>query len=109
AVGDERHAVAVDRDPAIDQRLTLRHAEARRHPRRAAAAGPDADLDAVHAALQEEAHAFRRRHVAGNQLDAADTLTHLADGAVHDLRVAVRDVDYHDVDIRLQQLGGAHE
>ena len=36
---------SADRQPAIDQRLRLRHAEAGRHPRRAAAAGADADLD----------------------------------------------------------------
>ncbi len=51
AVGNHRHVRPADRQPALDQRLHLRHAEAGRHPRRAAAARADADLDAVGAAL----------------------------------------------------------
>ena len=73
AVGDERHAAAGGR-AALDERLHLRHAEVRVEPRRAPAAGSDADLDAVDAALEQEADALRGRHVAGDQLDVAEPL-----------------------------------
>jgi len=83
AIGDERH-VRLDRgDPAIDERLRLRHAETRGHPRRAAAAGSDADLHRVRAAFDQEARALRGRDVAGDQLDVAETRAHLGHRAVH--------------------------
>ena len=47
AVGDDGHAGVPNCQPALDQRLQLRHAKARRHPCRAAAARADPDLDAV--------------------------------------------------------------
>ena len=73
AVGDDRHARPVDREAAFDQRLHLRHAEAGRDARRAAAAGPDADLDAVGAALDQEARALGGGDVAGDDLDVGET------------------------------------
>ena len=108
AVGDERHA-AVGRRAALDQRLDLRHAEVRVEPRRAAAARTDADLDAVDAALDQEAHALGRGDVAGDQLDVAELLAERLDGARHHHGVAVRDVDDDDVGAGAQQLGGALE
>ena len=59
AIGDERHP-AVGCGPALDERLHLRHAEVRVEPRGAAAARPDADLDAVDAALQRGSARPRR-------------------------------------------------
>ena len=109
AVGDERHARSPDRQPALDERLQLRHAEARRHARRAAAAGPDADLDAVGAALEQEARALGGRDVAGDQLDVAEALAELAHRPLHDHRMAVRDVDDEHVDAGAHELGGALE
>src|SRR6185436_20942083 len=79
------------------------------HARRAAAAGADADLDAVHAAVEEELRPLGRPDVAGNQLDVAEALPHLADRAVHHDRMPVRDVDDEDVHAGLDQLGGALE
>ena len=46
--------------PAVDERLHLRHAEVRGQARGAAAAGADADLDAVDAALDQEPRALGR-------------------------------------------------
>src|SRR4029079_209984 len=109
AVGDQRHAAAVRGQAAVDERLPLRHAEAGGHARRAAAAGADADLDAVHAAVEEELRPLHRPDVAGNQLDVAKALPHLADRAVHHDRMPVRDVDDEDVDAGLDQLAGALE
>ena len=76
AVGDERHALA-DGQPRLHERLDLRHAEVRRQPRRAAAAGTDADLDAVDAALEQEPRALGGRDVAGDQLDVAESLARI--------------------------------
>ena len=73
AVGDERHA-AVGGLAALDQRLHLRHAEVRVQPRRAAAARPDADLDAVDAALEQKADALGGGDVAGDELDVVEPL-----------------------------------
>ena len=98
AVGDERHAVSPAACAALDQRLQLRHAEAGGQPRRAAAAGADADLDGVDAALGEKPHAFGRRDVAGDQLDVGEALAERVDRAGHHHRVAVRDVDHDHVD-----------
>ena len=71
---------------AADERFDLRHAEVRVQPRRAAAARTDADLDAVDAALGEEVHAFRRRHITGNELGVAELLagTPRSRGAITD-------------------------
>ena len=97
------------RQPALDERLHLRHAEARRHARRAAAARPDADLDAVGAALEQEPRALGGRDVAGDHLDVAEALPELRHRALHHDRVAVRDVDDDHVDAGANQLGGALE
>ena len=99
AVGDQRHAPA-GRRAALGERLHLRHAEVRVQPGRAAAARSDADLDAVDAALEQEADALRGRDVAGDQLDVAEPLPERLDRARHDGRVAVRDVDDDDVHLR---------
>ena len=69
---------SADRQPALDERLHLRHAEVRRQARRAAAARADADLDAVDAALEQEPRAFGGGDVAGDQLDAAEPLARTA-------------------------------
>ena len=98
-----------DRQAAIDQRLRLRHAEAGRHARRATAAGADADLDPVHAALEQKPGALGGTDVAGDQLDVAEPLAHLPDRAIHHDRMTMRDVDDQDVDARLDQLRGALE
>ena len=52
------------------------------------------------AALEQERGAFGRADVAGDQLDVAKALAHFADRALHDDRVAVRDVDDEHVDAR---------
>ena len=90
--------------PAFDERLHLRHAETRRHPRRAAAARADADLDAVGAALEQKLRAFGGGDVARNHLRVAEAFPELGDRALHHDRVAVRDVDDDDVDVRAKQL-----
>ena len=98
-----------DGEAALDQRLHLRHAEAGRDARRAAAARADADLDAVGAAIDQEPRAFGGRDVAGDHLHVGETLAELAHRAVHHDRMAVRDVDDQDVDLRPHQLRGALE
>ena len=57
AVGNQRHP-PVGRRAALGERLHLRHAEVRVEPGGASAARPDADLDPVDAAFEQEA---RRR------------------------------------------------
>ena len=91
------------------QRLPLRHAEARRHPRSATAARPYSDLDAVHVPLEQEPGAFRRAYVAGDQFDVAKSLAHFPDGPIHHDRVTVGDIDDEDVNARLDQLRRALE
>ena len=108
AVGDERHARAGG-GAAGDQRFDLRHAEVRVEPGRAAAAGTDADLDAVDAALDEEARPFGGGDIAGDQLDVAELLAERLDRAAHHRRVPVGDVDDDHVRAGAQQLGGALE
>ena len=98
AVGNQRHA-PVGRRAALRERLHLRDAEVRVQPRRAAAARSDADLDAVDALLEQEAHALGGRDVAGDELDVAEPLPERLDRARHDGRMAVRDVDDDDVDL----------
>ena len=107
AVGDQRHVVVAGADAAFDERLQLRHAEAGRQPRRAAAAGADADFHGVDAALGEKPHAFGGGDVAGDQLDVRERLPERLDRPGHHDRVAVRDVDHDHVDVRLDQLRGA--
>ena len=108
AVRNERHA-AGRRLAALDERLDLRHAEVRVQPRRAAAAWADADLDAVHAALEQEPRAFGGRDIAGDELDAVEPLPECLDRARHHDRVAVRDVDDDDVDAGADELRRAFE
>ena len=78
AVGDDRHVGIAEREPALDERLQLRHAEARRHARRAAAARTDADLDAVGAEIEQKPGALGGRDVARDHLDLAEALAELA-------------------------------
>ena len=87
---------------ALDQRLHLRHAEIRVEPRRAAAARTDADLDAVDAALEQKLCPLCGRDVAGDELDAVEPLSERLDGARHDRRMAMRDVDDDDVNTGAQ-------
>src|SRR6185436_16949494 len=77
SVSDDRHITG--RRMACRERFDLRHAEVGVQARRASATGTDADLDAVHAAFDEEARAFGRRDVAGNQLDAVKLLAERLD------------------------------
>ena len=93
-------SASADRQPALEQCLHLRHAKARGDPRRAAAPGPDADFDAVGAAFDQEPGAFRGGDVAGDHLRVAESLSEFRDRALHHDRVAVRDVDHDDVDVR---------
>ena len=66
--------------------------------------GPDADLDAVGAALDQEPRALGGRDVAGDHLDVGEPLAELAHRPVHHHRVAVRDVDDEHVDAGAHQL-----
>ena len=54
-------------------------------------------------------HAFGCRHVAGDELDVAESLAERVDRARHDGRMSVSDIDDDDVDFGAQQLGGAFE
>ena len=94
---------------ARDQRFDLRHAEVGVEPGRAAAAGSDADLDAVDAALDQEPRPFGGGHIAGDQLGVAELLAEGLDRATHDRRVSVGDIDDDDVRAGAQQLVGALE
>ena len=106
-------AMSGTRPPAasrqVDERLHLRHAEVGVQPRRAAATGPDADLDAVDASIEQEPHALSGRHVARNQLDVAELRPEGFDGPAHHGGVAVGDVDDDDVGARPQELRRALE
>ena len=98
------------RDAALDQRFDLRHAEARGDARRAAAAGADADLDGVDAALDRGSARLRRLPtLPADQLEVAEARAERLDGLRHHHRMAVRDVDDDHVDARADQLGGAFE
>ena len=67
-------------------------------PRRAAAAGTDADLDAVDAAVDQELRALGGRDVARRSARHRRTAArNCLDGPLHHQRVAVRDVDDDDV------------
>ena len=101
AMSGTRPAAALAR---LDERLHLRDAEVRVQPRRASASGPDADLDAVDAALGEEADARGGGHVAGDQFHAGEALSERLDGSRHHRRMAVRDVDDDHVDLGANQL-----
>ena len=83
-----------------------RHADAGNHSRRANRSGADADLDGVDTALDERFGRFRRRHVAGNQIDARMLAANARDHVEHALRMAVRRVDDDDVDVRSHQRSG---
>ena len=107
AVSDERHARVPDGQPALDERLELRDAKARRHASRAAAAWSDPDLDAVGSSLEQEARTLGGRHVASDHLDVAEPLAEFAHGLFHDDGVAMRDVDDEDVDAGADELGRA--
>ena len=54
-------------------------------------------------------HALRGGDVAGHELEVAEPRAERFDGARHDHRMAVRDVDDDDVDARAHQLRGALE
>jgi len=83
-IGPDGHAASLFPDqPTLDERLELRHPEARRDAGRAAAARPHSDLDAVHAPLGQEPRPFGRPHVAGDELGVAETLPKLLDRAGH--------------------------
>ena len=105
AVGDERHVAGAD--AAFVERLQLRHAEAGRQSRGAAAARSNPDLDRIDASLGEEPHALGRRDVAGDELDRGERLPERLDRSRHDDGMAVRDVDDDHVDVRLHQFSGA--
>jgi hypothetical protein len=91
---------------SIWHRTHLRNAEIRGQPRGASATGPDAHLDPVDAAVHQEPRAVSRRDVSGDDLDAAEPLTNLAERTLHDQRMAVRNVHHQDVRARAKHLGG---
>ena len=95
--------------PALDERLHLRHAEARGHARRAAAAGADADLDAVDAALGRNRAPSAVATLPAISSTSPNRLRNSLDRALHDHRMAVRDVDDEHVHAGLDQLRGALE
>ena len=111
AVGDDRHPPGrlAEARAGLDQRLHLRHAEARGEARGAAAARADADLDRVDAAIGEKAGALGGRDVAGDQLGVREALPELFERPLHDHRMAVGDVDHDHVGARGQQFGCALE
>ena len=96
AIGDERHA-AVDSRRQRTSASTWGMPKFVVMPRRAAASRADADLDGVRAALEQEPRALGGRDVAGDDVDVVDALANLGEGALHDQRVAVRDVDHEHV------------
>ena len=103
AVGDDRHAGSFDRKAALHQGLHLRHAKAGGDAP-CSLHRPDADLDAVGAAIDQESRALGGGDVAGDDLDVGKFSAELAHRAVHDHRVPVRDVDDEQVDAGADQL-----
>ena len=72
----------------------LRHARAADHARGADRTRPDADLDAIHAQLDQIPRAFIGRDIAGDQLHVrAVALLQVLHGVHHALAVAVRGID----------------
>ena len=104
AIRDDRQA-PLDRTRAVDHRLKLRNAEARRQSCRAAATRPDADLDRRSAAVGQERRAIGGRHVPRDHVHLRESLRHLAERPLHHHRMAVRDVDDEHVHAGLHQLG----
>src|SRR5690606_33952515 len=103
AVRDDRHVRALERGCDLRDGRDLRHADPRDDPRRADRARADADLDPVRARLDEGARRLPRHDVAGDELEVRVRALDLADPVQHALRVAVRRVDDHDVDARLDE------
>ncbi len=64
-------------------RSDLRHARAGNHARRADRAGPDANLDRVHARVDQFLCAFGRADVSGNQIGVRVALLDFADRFDH--------------------------
>src|SRR5690606_30502166 len=103
AVRDDRHVRALERGCDLRDGRDLRHADPRDDPRRADRPRADADLDPVRARLDEGARRLPRHDVAGDELEVRVRALDLADPVQHALRVAVRRVDDHDVDARLDE------
>ena len=108
AVGDHRHPCRIATSAHVEDRRDLRHADARDDAGRADRAGPDADLEAVGAGVDQRLGRLGGRDVAGDHLDVPlrlDPPHHLDDRA----RVAVRRVDDDHVDLGGDERRGALE
>src|SRR6476661_8907196 len=97
AVGDRRHARALERLGNLGDRRDLRDADTRDDPRGADRAGTDAGLHAIDARADESLRGLGRHDVARNQLQIRMLALDRAHTIDHTLRVAVRGVHYHDV------------
>src|SRR5687767_13563182 len=89
--------------------MKLRHSEIRIEPGRAAAAGADAHLDAVHAALCKVDGAVCGCDVAGDELEIAEPCAEGLECFRHHDGVAVCDVNHEHINAGLHQFGGALE
>ena len=96
AIGNDRNPGLLRCRDAVEHGRELGDANPRDHPRRADAAGADADLDAVHARVEQRPGALDGRHVAGDD-GHVELLLDGADGVDDVLGVAVRGIDDDDV------------
>ena len=94
---------------ALHQRLQLGDAKAGGDPGRAPPTEPDADLDVVDPSLGQKAATLGRRHVASDELEVAEAPAELGQGALHDHRMAVGNVDDEHVDTGPDQVCGPLE
>ena len=103
AVGDERDFGLPARLRRLDDGRELRHADAGDHARRADGAGPDADLDAIGAGVDQRPGAVGGGDVAADHLDIVGKLLDLFHRLQDGGRMAVRGVDDDDVDASIEQ------
>ena len=103
AVGDQRHAAALQRGGDVVDRHDLRHADAGHDARGADRARADADLDRVGAGLDQRARRGAGGDVAADHVDLRIVLLDPAHALDHALAVAVRGVDHDRVDAGLHQ------
>src|SRR6185503_2572465 len=74
AVGDHRDLVRLGRLGTVDDRSDHRDADAGHDAGRANRPAADADLDRIHALIDQRLGAFGGGHVAGNQIDVGEAL-----------------------------------
>src|SRR5690606_7249399 len=103
AIGDDGNALLLRDTDGTHDRSQLRNADTCNNARRADGAGPDTDLYAISAGINQRLCAFWRGDVTGDDAYCARNLFRPCHGIKNPLRVAMRRIDDEQIDSGINQ------